>query len=274
MSPRKSLSIWYVLKKSPEWATLGRADRASPGPTRPTGTSTVNRPSTPSEKKPTRRRVAPVFGLTLLEMIRDQDLPSEVLESEDPAVTMPRRLGLSEVVNRQIRTYQDQVRRGLRMTDEEVSDLVRLVIRRPDSEEVFFRAGRALSDVSPGKSGSLWGRVLPRSARYFLARRATLRRLKWLFRRRVGGFAAGPFTLEARAHILIQSDPGGDACQFVTGLSEAVLRSWTGEGVRVAHDRCEARRDAVCRWSVLEEESTREGERVRDLLLSPEPGTS
>jgi hypothetical protein len=39
-----------------------------------------------------------VVALTLLEVIRAQDLPTEVLEQEDTSVTLPRRLGLSDVV--------------------------------------------------------------------------------------------------------------------------------------------------------------------------------
>ena len=40
-------------------------------------------------------RISAAVALTLLEVIRFQDAPTEVLESEDPSHTMPRRLGLS-----------------------------------------------------------------------------------------------------------------------------------------------------------------------------------
>ena len=67
----------------------------------------------------TRPRVAPVFGLTLLESLRDQDLPEEFLQDENPSVTMPRRLGLSDVVDKQIRIYRDAVRQRRRMSASE-----------------------------------------------------------------------------------------------------------------------------------------------------------
>ena len=51
------------------------------------------------------RRVKAIVGLRLLEVVRDRDLPTELLEEEDPARTIPRRLGLSDVVDRQIRAY-------------------------------------------------------------------------------------------------------------------------------------------------------------------------
>jgi hypothetical protein len=213
------------------------------------------------------RRIASVVALTLLEVIKSQDLPSEVLESEDPTITMPRRLGLSDVIERQIRRYREEVRRKERITDDEFRDLVRLVIRRPDSEEVFFHSGNILAgdDGPPG-----WRRGLPRSLAYGLARRQTRRGLTKLFGRRIGGFGAGPFVLEARTHLLIETDPGGDACNFMTGYCQAVLQRYCGRRTRVAHSLCEARKDALCRWTVLAEE--RKPETAGGLILTPEVG--
>jgi hypothetical protein len=212
------------------------------------------------------RRISSVVALTLLEVIRHQDLPSEVLESEDTSHTMPRRLGLSDVIDRQIRRYREEVKKRQRITDDEFRDLVRLVIRRHDSEEVFFNAGSILAgeDYASG-----WRRGLPRSFGYTLARRRVRRRLLKLFGRRVGGFAAGPFTLEARTHLFIDGDPGGDACQFITGFSQSVLQRYSGRRARVVHSLCEARKDALCRWTVLAEE--RVTEEAPGLLLTPEP---
>jgi hypothetical protein len=226
-------------------------------------TETLSKPS-----RSTRPRVAAQVGLTLLEVLRGQDLPSEVLEAEDTSVTMPRRLGLSDVVERQIRTYREEVRRGRRMSDDEMKDLVRLVIRRPDSEEVFYKAGKALSGQLNRPPS--WRRSLPPSMSYALARRVVTRRLHRLFGRRIGGFAPGPFTLEGRTLVFIQSDPGGDACRFVCGFCEAVLERYVGERIRIVHSMCESRRDALCRWTVLAEERV-EG-RVPDLVLKPELG--
>lgn len=218
------------------------------------------------EDKPKGRRVAAVVALTLLEVIRRQDLPTEVLESEDTAVTLPRRLGLSEVVERQIRLYREEVRKGRRISDEEVRDLVRLVIRRPDSDEVFFKAGKQLAGGTKN-----WPRMLPSGVAYAYARRTVARRLKRLFGRRIGGFAQGPFTLEGRAHLFIQSDPGGDACQFLSGFCESIVRECTVDSARVLHSQCQARGDALCRWTVLAEERVRREEGIPELLAGPEP---
>ena len=213
-------------------------------------------------------RISASVALTLLEVIRYQDAPTEVLESEDPSHTMPRRLGLSDVIERKIRRYREEANSGGRISDDEFRDLVRLVIRRPDSEDVFYHAGSILGadDSPPG-----WLGRLPRSWAFSLARRRVRRRLVKLFGRRVGGFAAGAFTLEAHTHLFVEGDPGGDACHFLTGLCQAVLRRYRGRRARVVHTLCESRHDALCRWTVLAEE--RVPDEAHTLIFNPEPGT-
>lgn len=186
-----------------------------------------------------------MVALRLLEVMRDQDLPLEILESEDPTQTMPRRLGLSDVVERQIRAYRDDVRRRVRLTDAEIIDLFRLVIRRPDGEEIFDRAGQVLAGMHPP---SRWRRMTPRLAAYWRARGSVSRRLRRLFGRRIGGFARGPFTIEGRELLFIVADPGGDACHFMSGFCQTVLRQIGGAPARVVHTRCQSRGDDLCRW--------------------------
>lgn len=185
------------------------------------------------------------MGLKLLEVIREVDAPGEILEAEDPTQTMPRRLGLSDVVERQIRTYRSDVKKRVRLTDSEIIDLFRLVVRRPDAEEVFFKAGLLMAaDARPGP----WGRMAPRRIRYALVRRRAARRLKKLFGRRVGGFGRGPFTIEGRSLLFIESDPEGAACNFLSGLSQGILEQTMGRGAIVEHSLCQGRGDDRCRW--------------------------
>jgi len=193
-------------------------------------------------------RVASVVGLSLLEVIRSLDLPTEVLAAEDPSRTMPRRLGLSEVVDQQIRLFREQVRRRERITDQRAQDLFQLVLRRPDSDEAFLKAGEILI----GKRKPLRGlkRLYPEKIRYGMARRETRRRIKALFGRPIGGFAHGDFTLEARGHFLLDLDPGGDACALITGLSQAIASRFLKRQVRVDHSLCQARKQDLCRWVV------------------------
>lgn len=204
---------------------------------------------TPTTDRP---RVASAVALTLLEVIREQDRPTEILESEDPSVTMPRKLGLSDVVERQINQYRGEARKGARITDVEFGDLIRLVIRRPDSPEVFFQAGEMLGELRVRRPR----RFLPRGLLYALARRRVKKKLKALFGRRIGGFAAGAFILEGRTLPFIQHDPGGDACELVTGLCQTLLARSLHGNVLVMHTACESRKDALCRWSLHETEPT------------------
>jgi hypothetical protein len=189
--------------------------------------------------------VQAVVALRLLEVMRGLDLPTEVLQDEDPTRTMPRRLGLSDVVDRQIRTLREDVRRGARVSDAEVQGLIRLVVRRPDAADVFQKAGRLLAEGSrsPG-----WRRVFPRRMRYSLARARARRGLRRLFGRPMGGFGRGAFTIEGRALFLIACDPGGAACHLLSGFCEESIEQVMGGAARVTHTSCEARRDPLCRW--------------------------
>lgn len=186
-----------------------------------------------------------VVALRLLEVMKDLDLPQDLLEDEDPTRTMPRRLGLSDVVDRQIRTYREDVRRRVKHSDDEIRGLVRLVLRRPDGKEVFHQAGRLLAT---GTRTLGWRRLLPRRARIALARAHTGRSLRGLFGRPIGGFGRGSFVIEGRALFFIECDPGGDACHLLSGFCQETLEHAVGGTAAVQHTLCQSRGDPVCRW--------------------------
>lgn len=191
------------------------------------------------------RRVQAVVALRLLEVMRDMDLPLELLEDEDPTQTIPRRFGLSDVVDRQIRTYKDDVRKRVRLTESEIEGLLRFVIRRPDSPAVFHRVGRLLAER---QRPSGWVRYLPRAAQFAIARARTRKMLKRLFGRSLGGFARGPFVVEGRSLVFVTVDPGGDACELLSGFAQEILEQTLGGTAEVAHTLCQGRGDDLCRW--------------------------
>lgn len=221
--------------------------------------------STPVQS--TRPRVAARFGLVLLEVLRQQDHPGEILEDENVAETMPRRLGLSDVVERQIHFFRTEVRRRGRMTDDQVRDLIRLVVRRPDAEEVFWKAGRRMAGEEDSEPGPLQ-RVMPRTLQHALARRKVRRGLQAIFGRRIGGFAPGPFALEGRSLPFIQADPGGAACHFVSGFCQTIVDRTLGSDYQVVHAQCECRKDKLCRWTITGDARSKEKSAVRELAES------
>ena len=191
------------------------------------------------------RRVSAVVALTILEVLQASDRPFEVFEEEDTSITMPRRLGLSDVVERRIRTYQEETKKGNKISDEEFVDLVRLVVKRPDSRAIFLECGARLAGKLPRR---FW--LVPRRLGLALAKRRTRKRLRALFGRRIGGFADGGFVLEGRSLLFIQSDSKGDACSLVSGLCAATVSGSIADPPTIAHIACEARGDAYCRWGV------------------------
>lgn len=205
-----------------------------------------------SERDRARRRIHSIVALTLLETIKSQDLPPEVLEDENVTITMPRRLGLSEVVEMQIHRYRGEVRRRRRITDAEASDLMRLVVRRPDSDEVFQQVGKRLAgqEVEPKR----WVRALPRRLNYALARRRIKRRLHSLFGRPVGRFDPGSFKMEGLTELFLEGDPGGDACEIISGFCGEILAEYTGSRSIVLHEECRGRTGKSCRWSIVTDE--------------------
>ena len=220
-----------------------------------------------------RPRITSRLGLVLLEAIKELDAPQEILEDENPSHTMPRRLGLSGVVERQIVFFRDEVRRGGKMTDEQARDLMRLVIRRPDAEEVFWHAGRRMAGESddPDPAGGL-RRLMPRTLLYALARRQVRRGLQSVYGRRIGGFAPGPFAMEGRSLPFITADPGGAACHFVSGYCQTVIDRTLGSEYQIVHSQCQGRKDPLCRWTITGEVRSTGRDAQRNLTPELETG--
>jgi hypothetical protein len=89
-------------------------------------------------------------ALALLLSVKALDRPGELLLDEDVKVTMPRRLGLSQVVDAEVRRLQQLARRGGRLDLDTWEGLVGLVERRPDAPRVGWRAGNDLAKTVSG----------------------------------------------------------------------------------------------------------------------------
>jgi bacteriochlorophyll 4-vinyl reductase len=200
-----------------------------------------------------KRRITPVFPLLLFETMRELDRPEEVLEDEDVTVSLPRRFGLSDVVGRQIHRFHQEVKQRRLQSTEEMEDLIRLVVRRPDADRIFLEAGRRMARHAWEERAGATRRALawmPRQVALFSAVRATRR----LFRRLVG---TGRFRIQRRpvemhiaGSLTARVDPTGTACVFYSGVLEELLTRHTRRVYQVVHDRCEARGADECEWTV------------------------
>src|SRR5687767_11108495 len=89
--------------------------------------------------------VYPILPLSLLEAVRAHDRPAEILEDEDLTVSLPRRLGLTGVVDTQIRQFEQAERSGRSVHLGEVQNLIRLVLKRPDAEAILRDTGHRVA---------------------------------------------------------------------------------------------------------------------------------
>jgi bacteriochlorophyll 4-vinyl reductase len=206
-----------------------------------------------SEPAAQARTIAPVFPLLLLKTLRDVDRPEEVLEDEDLSTSMPRRLGLSDVVLLQIHRLEEEMRRKRLQSASEIEDLIRLVTRRPDAERVCYRAGQRVAQHAwEQRSAAVRHpvRFLPRPLALLAAQRAARR----LFRRLVGPgrltVHRWPVELQIAGSLTARGEGQGAACAFYTGAFEELLQQYTGRSYRAHHSACEARGDSACEWTV------------------------
>jgi hypothetical protein len=198
--------------------------------------------------------VTPVFPLILLETMRDMDRPEEVLEGEDLTASMPRRLGLSDVVYLQIHKFREETKKKRLQTPSVVADLIRLVIRRPDADEIFEEAGRRVARRAwEEKSGAArrWLRLLPSGMRMRAAAKGARRLLGELAGSAELKVSARPFSATLQGSLTAYADPGGAACAFYTGVLSELMTQYNGRRHAAQHPRCEARGGGGCEWTSL-----------------------
>ncbi|MCI0435617.1 MAG: hypothetical protein L0271_18525 [Gemmatimonadetes bacterium] len=188
--------------------------------------------------------------LALLESVRDQDRPVEVLEDEDLAVSLPRRLGLSGVVRTQISRYELAASAGARVPFSELESLMRLVLRRPDAASILRETGRRVARWRLGDRPSWFARMLrgSRTLVFVPARRATRRLLRGITGD--AGFAVRGKTMTVSMKHSPGAALGEGVCVLYTGAIEAVIEHFCGRQRPVDHAHCMGRGDAVCEWTL------------------------
>lgn len=203
-------------------------------------------------------RVSPLVPLALLETLRTSDAPDHLMGDEDVRHSLPRRLGLSDAVNTQIRRYRTLQERGAWLGGREMADLVRLVGRRPDSADVFEQSGRWLArrSLESGRLGRLRSRLAAVPMPAALRRRLALRTARRVAEQANPGAAAVRTEHDPPAVIVEGSFAAAsgtpDACRLAGGALRAALASHSvradGGPAPVVHPLCEGRGDRCCVW--------------------------
>jgi hypothetical protein len=194
------------------------------------------------------------FPLALLQSVRAHDRPGEVLEDEEFSVSLPRRLGLTGVVETQIRRYETAQRAGRPVPLSEAMGLFRLVMRRPDAEPILRETGQRVARWHFRHTPELWRALLhrgPAALALRSARRAALRVLRAL-NAGTALAAAKPFTITVTDCTMARLPESGTACLLFTGMIEEQILLYTGTARPVVHVQCTAAGAAVCEWAVVD----------------------
>jgi predicted hydrocarbon binding protein len=208
--------------------------------------------SSSTDQQP-RGYVLPALPLALLECVRAHDRPGEVLEDEDLAVSLPRRLGLTGVVHAQIQRYETARDSGKKVPVSELTSLLQLVLRRPDAEAILRETGQRVARRPARGLASLRLsaiRAMPRGMVFMAIRRAARRLLRGLVGDARVAIEGKPLVVRIRQSPTARVDT--TACVLYTGALEELIEVYSGKPREVLHPRCSARGDDLCEWSAAE----------------------
>jgi predicted hydrocarbon binding protein len=199
-----------------------------------------------------RRLIVPAVPLALLQAVRDSDRPGEVLEDEDLSVSLPRRLGLTGVFDAQIRRYQSARQWQRSVPIDDLINLLRLVLRRPDAAAILVDAGhrvaRSRYEHVP-EPARIFARFMPRRI-VFVALRGIVRRT---FRSATGADSidvAKPLSVTLHHSDVARLDNIGTACRLFGGMLEEIVHLYTRKPLPVSHAACMGLGHADCAWQV------------------------
>ena len=199
----------------------------------------------------TNNAVLAALPLALLQSTRSHDRPGEVLEDEDLSLSLPRRLGLSTVIERQILHYETAAKAGKRVPSEEFNNLLKLVLRRPDAETILRETGaRVAQRQFEGVSG-VWLktlRVMPRRVMLRGIRSATRRLLRNMSGAEEITVQGNPIRARITKPEVALLEPEGLGCTLYAAAFEELASLYLGRKTTVAHERCAAQVEGYCEW--------------------------
>jgi bacteriochlorophyll 4-vinyl reductase len=197
--------------------------------------------------------VLAALPLALLQSTRAHDRPSEVLEDENLSASLPRRLGLSGVIETQIYRYETSARSGKRVPSEEFNNLLKLMLRRPDAETILRETGARVAQRQFESVPPSWLKVLrfmPRALMLRAIRRATSR----LFRNIAGTtdvlVSGKPIHARINKPQTARLEPAGVACALYGSAFEEIASLYLGRKARVQQTKCVTTGADYCEWQL------------------------
>ncbi|MEE9132519.1 MAG: hypothetical protein V3U13_03075 [Gemmatimonadota bacterium] len=200
------------------------------------------------------RRVDARLPLALLQAVQQQDAPPDLLPHEQPGSFFPHRLGLSDVIEEQVRQFRRMARSRRRVEEDQVEALLELVSRRRDSAAIFAAAGRELAALHfSGAAGAFrrFARRLPGPLRRWAAVRALRAANGALLVASDLTVETAPLEIRATDTLTARVSGAGAACQLYVSLAACLLEMSGAGPVTVIHPECQGRGDPHCVWRAL-----------------------
>lgn len=193
------------------------------------------------------------LAVALLEATRSHDRPSEVLEDEDLSVSLPRRLGLSGVIDTQINRYEQAARAGRRMPVDEFIGLLKLVLRRPDAEPILREAGVRMAARHFEKANRLAVgivRKMPRVIGFIVLARGERKLLRNITGTNRVDVKGKPLVARLHQSPTAMLEPVGVSCALYGSAFEELASLYTERKAKAAHSRCMVNGGGICQWTL------------------------
>jgi hypothetical protein len=191
--------------------------------------------------------------LALLSAIKQQDTPHQLMPDENPRAFFPNRLGLSGVIDVQIRQFKRLARLARRVDLPQVEALLELAARRSDASAVLTDAGQRLAAFHfSGPIGTL--RRLKRHLPRRLRRRAAVRALRsahdaFLIAADLS-VHSDPLSIHATDALTARVGEYTGSCKLY-GSMAASLMDHLGLGpAQVTHSQCQRHGAERCVWTI------------------------
>lgn len=183
----------------------------------------------------------------------------DALHETDLPLSLRRRLGLTGVVEKQIKRYSELRDRKDRLSAQELARLLQLIGKRDDANAVFTEAGHRLAARDMQKSGlgrGVTSHAVPKGARAKLA----LRQARRLARDVSPGskvLAGGrPPTLVIERCLPARAVNGGGGCSLLSGAIQSILDRYRVDDIAIVHTACEGHAEGRCIWRLEAKEGT------------------